>query len=108
MITNYKKQIPTRSKYRGGKWRVSSLTIVLLVFFVVAAFFNIPQAHAASTVSITITSSPGTGSGFVTVDGQEIVTPVTFTWNVGGNHTIAANSTFTIIPEESRYNYTGW
>lgn len=108
MITNCKKQIPPRSKYRGGKWRLSSLTVVLLVFFVVAAFFNIPQAHAASTVSITITSSPGTGSGFVTVDGQEIVTPATFTWNVGGNHTIAANSTFTIVPEESRYNYSDW
>jgi hypothetical protein len=69
---------------------------------------NVPQAHAVATVSITITSSPGEGSGYVTVDGHNIVTPTTFSWNIGDTHTIAANSALIIVPDESRYSYSGW
>ncbi len=108
MTTDWKKQIPARARNRRGKARLSSLIVLFLVFLAVFAFINVPQVHAAATVTITITSSPSTGSGYVTVDGKDIITPATFTWTVGDNHTIAANSTFTIVPEESRYNYSGW
>ena len=52
----------------------------------IATFISAPIPE-----SITITSSP-TGSGFVTVDGNPITTPYTFTWNTGDTHTITANS----------------
>jgi uncharacterized repeat protein (TIGR02543 family) len=45
-----------------------------------------------AAVSITITSSPVTGLGFVKVDGSAITTPTTFTWTIGSNHTLAALS----------------
>jgi hypothetical protein len=44
----------------------------------------------------------------VTVDGYNITTPVTFTWTVGDNHTIAANSPVAVVPDQSRYIYSGW
>jgi|GEM_PF-4965481 hypothetical protein len=43
------------------------------------------------TTSITITSNP-TSVGFVTVDGNAISTPYTFTWEIGYTHTITASS----------------
>jgi len=43
------------------------------------------------TAAITVTSSP-TGSGFVRVDGVEITTPQTFTWDVGSTHIMEALS----------------
>jgi len=43
-------------------------------------------------VSITVTSSPVTGAGFVKVDGVEITTPTTFTWIVGETHELEALS----------------
>lgn len=82
--------------------------IVLFMLVLVFASSDVPQAHAATTVSITVTSSPGTGSGYVTVDGHTIVTPSTFTWIVGDTHTIAANSALTIVPDESRCIYSDW
>jgi hypothetical protein len=44
------------------------------------------------TAQITVTSSPATGSGYVTVDSSPIATPQTYTWNVGDSHTITALS----------------
>jgi hypothetical protein len=69
---------------------------------------SVPEARAASTSLITITSSPGTGSGYVTVDGEAVATPATFSWNVGDNHTIAANSSIQIVSGQSRYVYSSW
>lgn len=42
-------------------------------------------------VSITVTSDP-TGPSFLSVDGKPIVTPQTYSWIPGTNHTIAASS----------------
>lgn len=42
-------------------------------------------------VSITVTSDP-TGPSFLSVDGTPIVTPQTYSWIPGTNHTIAASS----------------
>jgi hypothetical protein len=88
------------------------LLIILISLFAVALAFVAlsitPQANAASTTSITITSSPSTGSGYVTVDGTPITTPATFNWNVGDNHTITANSTVEVVSGQSRYAYSNW
>ncbi|MFA5365745.1 MAG: LamG domain-containing protein, partial [Candidatus Bathyarchaeia archaeon] len=85
-----------------------TLTSLFAVALAFAALSIAPQANAASTTSITITSSPNTGSGYVTIDGTPITTPATFNWNIGENHTIEANSTVTIIPDQSRYAYANW
>ena len=57
-------------------------------------------------VSITMTSSP-VGSGYVTVDGNAITTPKTFTWLQGSTHTIAASGT---VPGATgvQYVWTTW
>lgn len=44
-----------------------------------------------SPVQITVTSSTS-GSGYVTVDGNSVTTPQTYTWTVGSLHTVAAVS----------------
>ncbi|MEM2704196.1 MAG: hypothetical protein QXR45_13675 [Candidatus Bathyarchaeia archaeon] len=59
------------------------------------------------TVSITVTSSPITGEGFVKVDGVPITTPTTFTWTVGSTHTIEALSPV-LGPTGTRYVWTSW
>jgi len=60
-----------------------------------------------ATVSITITSSPVTGAGFVKVDGVAITTPATFTWTVGSTHTLEALSPVA-GPTGTRYVWTSW
>ena len=60
---------------------------------------------------ITITSSPGTGSGFVTVDGSDITTPQTYcakdSWAKGTTHTLKANSP--VKPQPAlQYVYLSW
>lgn len=59
------------------------------------------------TVSITVTSSPATGEGFVKVDGVLITTPATFTWTVGSSHTLEALSPVP-GPTGTRYVWTSW
>jgi hypothetical protein len=61
----------------------------------------------SNTVSITITSSPVTGGGFVRVDGVPHATPVTFTWVIGSTHVLEAASTVP-GPTGTRYVWTGW
>jgi hypothetical protein len=57
----------------------------------------------------TITSSPATGSGYVTVDGSAVTTPYTTPWwDSGSSHTIAANSPVTIVSGQSQYIYSSW
>jgi hypothetical protein len=73
-----------------------------------AIFLTIPEAHATSTVPITITSSPIQGSGYVTVDGSNITTPATFNWNVGETHTVEANSPVIVVSDQSQYAYSNW
>lgn len=85
-----------------------ALIIIFSILVLIVASSNVPQAHATGTVSITITSSPSTGSGYVKVDGSNMVTPATFSWNIGETHTIEANSAIIIVPDESRYSYSGW
>jgi uncharacterized repeat protein (TIGR02543 family) len=57
-------------------------------------------------VRITITSSPA-GSGFVKVDGNPIVTPATFYWEVGEEHTLEALSPVPNGPVE-QYVWLTW
>jgi len=59
-------------------------------------------------VSITVTSSPATGSGYVLVDGGAITTPQTYTWTVGDSHIIAANSPANLVSGQSQYVWTSW
>ena len=57
----------------------------------------------------TITSSPATGSGYVTVDGGAVTTPYTTPWwDSGSSHTIAANSPVTLVSGQSQYIYSSW
>ncbi len=60
-----------------------------------------------NTVSITVTSSPVTGGGFIKVDGVSYATPVTFTWVIGSTHVLEAVSTVS-GPAGTRYVWTGW
>jgi hypothetical protein len=59
------------------------------------------------TVSVTITSSPVTGSGFVNVDGSPITTPYTFAWTIGDTHTLKALSPAS-GGAGKQYIYTSW
>jgi hypothetical protein len=56
----------------------------------------------------TITSSPVTGSGYVTVDGGAVTTPYTVWWNSGSSHTIAAISPVTVVSGQSQYVWRSW
>ncbi len=57
----------------------------------------------------TITSSPGTGSGYITVDGVAQSTPYTTPWwDSGSTHTIAASSTVSIVTGQRQYQYLSW
>jgi hypothetical protein len=60
-----------------------------------------------NAVSITITSSPVTGVGFIKVDGVPYNTPVTFTWVTGTTHVLEAVS---IVPGATgiRYVWKSW
>lgn len=71
---------------------------------------NDPQLYVeyTATVSITITSSPATGSGYVTVDSTAYNTPQTFSWTPGSTHTLSASSTRDIVAGQSRYAYSSW
>ena len=60
-----------------------------------------------SYVPITITSSPNSGSGFITVDGSAQSTPYSpNNWVVGNTHTIAALTTVGTLG--TRYIYSSW
>lgn len=57
----------------------------------------------------TITSSPATGSGYVTVDGGGVTTPYTTPWwDSGSSHTLTANSPVTLVSGQSQYTYSSW
>ncbi len=57
----------------------------------------------------TITSSPTTGSGYITVDGVAQSTPYTTSWwDSGSTHTISASSTVTIVAGQRQYQYLSW
>jgi len=60
-----------------------------------------------NTVSITVTSSPVTGGGFIRVDGAPYATPAAFTWVIGSTHVLEAVSTVS-GPAGTRYVWTGW
>lgn len=60
-----------------------------------------------ATVSITITSSPVTGAGFVKVDSSAITTPHTFTWTPGDTHNLEALSPVA-DGAGTQYVYTSW
>jgi len=59
-------------------------------------------------VEVTITSSPPTGAGYITVDGAGITTPQIYYWEIGSTYTLAAISPVDIIVGQSRYAYTNW
>ena len=59
-------------------------------------------------VEVTITSSPPTGAGYITVDGAGITTPQIYYWEIGSTYTLAAISPVDIIVGQSRYTYTNW
>lgn len=56
---------------------------------------------------ITITSSPGTGSGFVTVDSIDYDTPHDFVWDIGTSHILTANSIVS-CGAGCQYVWTDW
>jgi len=60
-----------------------------------------------ATVSITITSSPVTGSDFVKVDDNPITTAKTFTWTIGSAHKLEALSPVA-GPTDTQYVWTSW
>jgi hypothetical protein len=56
--------------------------------------------------SITITSNPS-GSSFIEVDGNPMITPHAFTWTIGSTHTLQALSPVA-GPAGTQYIWTGW
>lgn len=57
----------------------------------------------SETADVTVNSYPA-GSGHVTVDGNAIVTPKTFSWDIGSSHTLLASSI--IYPVVCKVNLT--
>jgi hypothetical protein len=84
-----------------------TLTTSLLIILLAVGFLGLIPSTYASTVYITITSSP-TGSGYVTVDGYACTTPYSDYLVVGSQHTIAANSPVVITANQERYIYSSW
>ena len=77
--------------------------------------YTVPSVSATVTANYktqyqhTITSSPATGSGYVTVDGSAVTTPYTTPWwDSGSSHTIAANSLVVITTNQEQYVYLSW
>ncbi|MEM4168995.1 MAG: hypothetical protein QXY99_02785 [Thermoproteota archaeon] len=60
-----------------------------------------------NAVSITVTSSPAMGVGFIRVDGVPYATPATFTWVTGTTHVLEAVSPV-LVQTGTRYVWTGW
>jgi len=63
--------------------------------------------RAVSPVTITITSNPVTGSGYVKVDCTGITTPYTTLWIPGTSHTLYAISCVPAGPH-TEYVFTKW
>ena len=63
-------------------------------------------ANFVLILGITVTSNP-TGSGYVLVDGNPVVTPMGFRWASGTVHTIEAISSVAGVAGE-RYQFTSW
>ncbi|MCW3996390.1 MAG: hypothetical protein NWE98_09640, partial [Candidatus Bathyarchaeota archaeon] len=61
-----------------------------------------------SQISVTVTSSPDTGDGFVTVNGTARTSPFTFNANPGSTQTIGAVSIANEVTGQSRYLYSSW
>jgi hypothetical protein len=64
------------------------------------------RVQAVSAYTVTITSSPITGPGFVNVDGTDYATPATFSWATGETHNLIAKSP--VLNVSTQYVYTGW
>jgi len=82
-----------------GKSNPASVTMSAAI--TETAFFTSQPA-----VSITVTSDP-TGPSFLSVDGTPIVTPQTYSWIPGTNHTIAASSPVS-GGQEVQYLWQSW
>jgi len=73
-----------------------------------AALDERPDWQAIPLVSITITSEPVEGSGFVKVDGSPITTPQTYSWVVGETHTLEALSPVAGAETGTQYVWASW
>jgi len=67
-----------------------------------------PDWQAIPLVSITITSEPVQGSGFVKVDGSPITTPQTYSWVVGETHGLEALSPVAGAETGTQYVWASW
>ena len=66
-------------------------------------------SEAEATVSITFTSSPATGSGFITINGVAETTPYTISAAiVGATYAIATNSPANTVSDQSQYTFVQW
>ncbi len=114
--TAYSYQLPDRCNERGifgtgtsSYWAVGDMGTIL---FYDGTYWQIQtyggQDYTCSPqVSITVTSSPATGSGYVTVDGSAITTPQTYTWTQGSSQTLAASSPVS-CGSGCQYEYNNW
>ena len=60
------------------------------------------------TVSITVTSSPATGTGYIMFNGTAETTPYVVTCGIGDTETIAANSPANLVSGQSQYVWSSW
>ena len=79
---------------------------MLALFFAIFQF-TVKPAYA-SEVSITLTSAPVNGLGFVKLNGTAVTTPYTFSANIGDYETIEAVSSANTVANQSRYVWTSW
>jgi hypothetical protein len=69
---------------------------------------NCPITETANfNIFVTVTSSPVTGPGFVTIDSVSYSTPQTFSWIPSSTHIISANSPVS-CGSGCQYIYTSW
>ena len=59
-------------------------------------------------VTITLTSSPDTGTGFITVNGTAETTPFVFVAWIGSSESLVANNPANTVAGQSQYVYVSW
>jgi hypothetical protein len=88
---------PSNSSYRLARWTCTGAGCYSGAGNPASLTMAGPISETASfglvTVLVTVTSSPVSGNGYVSVDGAPITTPRTYNWTAGRTHTLAANST---------------
>ena len=89
----------------GKKTRMKLYVLIgIIAIAAVASGFEL-MVLSPPSYSITLTSTPS-GSGFIVVDGNPVVTPCSFSWQSGSKHNITASTRASLSGVQ--YAYSSW